>query len=348
MRRTSRLPHQNPTRRQGPRTGAIPIDPALVERMMRAILRKTKKTRHGLVFDLMSDVPDFIRKADEARGVRRSLSVKVGTYKVEVYGTGKPEKITLRIGHDDSVGGRTGIDTGDEIELSKAKKLKRVKEALRKLKVTAPKSVMEELTDSIFSWKTGTFVFVSVPEGPLSKDDINKIRATLVHELIHVADESRRRSHRRESEKNDALADVEMVAEQLGLGEYIPKKSELIRVSPKEGADYANSPREVTAQIGEIMHEIGSMDNLAKFRLSRMLEGKRGFGSRSQELIAFFRWMSPTFMEYSSDWTPKSRNRVLRALWDRYHMDKWFPEAKGVLKNRRTSRRPRRTSRPRR
>lgn len=345
MRRTSRLPLQNPTRRQGPRTGTIPIDPALVERMMRAILRKAKKTRHGLAFDLMSDVPDVIRRVDEAKGIRRSVSVKVGTYKVEVYGTGKPEKISLLIGHDNSVGGRAGIDTGDEIELSKAKKLKRVKEALRKLKVTVPKSEMEELTDVIFSWKNGIFVFISVPEGPLSKDDVDRIRASLVHELIHVADEARRQDHKRESERSDALSDVEMVAEQLGLGEYIPKKSEMVRARPKRGAAYVNDPREVTAQIGEIMHEIGSMDNLAKFRLDRLMDGKPTIGNRSRELIAFFRWMSPTFREFSPDWTPKSRNRVLRALWDRYHMDKRFPEAKGVLKNRRTSRRTRRTSR---
>jgi hypothetical protein len=349
MRRTSRLPHQSPTRRQGPRTGAIPVDPALVERMMRAILRKAKETRRGLAFDFMSDVPYAIRKADEARGIRRSVPVKVGTYKVEVYATGKPEKIALLIGHDSEVEGRTGLDTGDEIEPSKAEKLKRVKEALRKLKVTVPKSEMEELTDAVFSWKTELFVFVSVPEGPLGKDDINKIRATLVHELIHVADEARRRGYKRDSEKNDALSDVENVAEQLGLGEYIPKKSEMIRASPTDGAAYANDPREVTAQIGEIMHEIGSMDNLARFRLRRLLEGRPGIGNRSQELIAFFRWMSPTFRDFSSDWTPKSRNRVLKALWDRYHMDEWFPEAKGILKNRRTSRRTsKRTSRRRR
>jgi hypothetical protein len=216
--------------------------------------------------------------------------------------------------------------------------------ALQKLRVTVSPEKIDQLTDSIFSWNSGVEIEIDLPTHPLDRGDLTKVRAVLAHELTHVADEAARRYHARESAKSELLTDIDMVAEELKLSEYIPKRHEEMRAAPRHGPEWANDQQEVTAMISEIMEEVGPFtENIRVFRLQRMLNGREKFPSRERELISFFRWVSPTFAEFAPEWEPKSLNRVLRALWDRYHDEPGFGRASGVFKNRMTSRR--RTSR---
>jgi hypothetical protein len=337
---------RNPTRRTGPRTGAVHVPPALLDRIMSALVKKGRKTSKGLVFKF-DQIPPFIRRVREQAGLRvPSAPLSLGTFRVPNYVTGKPLSIPISVTQGAQAGGRTGITTGSEKKLSKAERRQRVLVALQKLRATVSPEKIDHLTDSIFAWNTGIEVEVDLPARPLTQGDLGRARAVLAHELTHVADEAARRYHVRESAKSDALTDVEMVAEELKLGEYVPKRHEEARTTPRHGAEWANDREEVTAMINEIMVEIGNFtESISLFRFDLVIAGRRGFKTRERELISFFRWASGTFAEFAGEWTPKNLNRVLRALWDRYHAEPGFPKSRGVYKNRRTSRR--RTSRRR-
>lgn len=333
------------TRRIGPRTGAVHFPPALLDRIMRTLVRRGKKTPKGLVLKFES-LPPFLRQAMEESGRRAPTApLKLGTFRVPNYVTGRVMNVPISVTQGAQAAGRAGVTMSSEKRTSKAERRERVEAALQKLRVTVSPEKLDALTDLVFSWNTGVEIDVDLPPRPLSHGDLARARAVLAHELTHVADEAARRYHAKEAAKSDRLTDIEMIVEELKLGQYVPKKGEEVDPAPRHGVEWANDREEVTAVINEIAEEIGPFTaNIQAFRFMHMRSGRKSFPSRERELIAFLRWVSPTFAEFVSEWTPENLKRVLRAIWDRYHMEPGFAKPTGVYKNpRRTSRR--RTSR---
>jgi hypothetical protein len=315
----------------------------VLDRIMEALIRKARKTPKGLVFD-MDEMPMVLRQQIEDSNGRPLDLMKLGTFNVPAYVTGKVVKVPVVLTQGARVAGRAAIRLMGERRLSLAERKRRVTTALQKLGITVSPAKFAQLTDLIFAWNAGVEVYIDIPRKPLNGDDLRQVRAILAHELTHVADEAASLGRQRESEKSDALSDIDLITEELKLPGYVPKRGEDVEPSPRDGPEWANDRNEVTAMISEIMEEIGNFTETIKlFRLDRVLHGRRPFPSRERELIAFFRWASPTFTQVSPEWEPKNLNRVLRALWDRYHAEPGFPRATGVHRNRRTSRR--RTSR---
>lgn len=299
-------------------------------------------TPKGLVFDMQPLSAPLKEATEGRRGVPDAL--KIGTLRVPLYVTGEKIKVSLFVTYGAATAGRASVTVEGEKKVTMAEREARVAEALRRIGTTVTPKKFARLTDEIFSFKPGLDISVDLPRRPLRPEDLRMVRAVLVHELTHVADETARRVRDRNIEKSDKLSDIEMIVDALGLPPYEPKRGEDVEATSSYGTEYANSPTEVTAMISEIMEEIGSFkEKYDAFRVRLMLSGARRPKSRAKMLIAFFRWASPTFAEFESEWEPKNLNRVLRALWDRYHTEKTFPMPQGVYQNRRTSRR--RTSR---
>lgn len=320
------------------RTGAIHLPAGLIDRVMTALVSAGRPTSRGLVFD-------FGPKSVLGPRAVAMKTIGLGRFRVPNHATGKITNVSVVLGQGDRAEGRMSIMPTKERKLSKEEMRDRVRTALRRLGATVPPEKLDKLAnDTIFDWHYGIEVGIDIPDRPLTTSDLLRLRAVVRHELTHVADETTRRYQSREAAKSDVLTDIDLIAETLGLGEYRPKKHERMTPLSHEGDAWANDPKEVTAMIPEIMEEVGPFQkNMMSFRVRRVLEGRPDFPSRERELIAFFRWISPTYREISSSWTPKNLNRVLRALWDRYHEEPGFPAAEGLYRNRRTSRR--RTSR---
>lgn len=323
--------------RSGPRTGAVHLPEGLVDTVMSSLISKGTKTPRGLVIR-------FGRTGTVGKRIVMER-IPLGVFRVPNHATGKITEASVFLSQGERPEGRMTVMPMKPRAIPTKEKLRRVRAALRRLGASVSEKRLSKLADdTIFDWYYGTDVTIDIPARPLGRSDLLRLRAVIRHELTHVADETTRRYHARESAKSDALTDIDMVSEALGLDEYVPKGREAMAPMAHDGEAWANDPKEVTAMIAEIMEEIGDFGkNIMAFRVRRMLDGRPRFPSREREVIAFFRWISPTYREISSEWTPKNLNRVLRALWDRYHNEPGFPAAEGLLPNRRSSRR--RTSR---
>jgi len=327
------------TRRTGPRTGAIHVPKKLLDRIMAVLVSKGEKTDAGLVFDFSNpDLPLVLRQALAARGRKpQSIPIELGTYHLRSRETGRMFKVDVQAtrGFHGNAAGATSISTLEQRRLSKPERRRLAQRALHTLGVTnvPPDSVI----DQIVRFGGGLSVSIEIPDQPVKGRGLRLIRSVLAHELTHVVDESSRIFRELSEKAGNANDDVAAIAETLGLP---PREGRLPDLGYEEG--WENAKREVTAMIREIMEEIDYPDGFTKKIMHfRIVHPPRK--TRDQSLIAFFRWASPTFAENSSHWTKKNLERVLRALWDRYHSQRGFPQAEGVLKNRRTSRR--RTSR---
>lgn len=332
------------------RTGAVHVPDSLVNRIMRAIVRAGEKTPDGIIFPF-GDLPPFLRQAIAERGGRLPPTppLNIGLFSVTSPATGVAVKVRVSLVAGDRSAGRYTFDLGGEKRTSKEERKDRALKALSSLGLKLPAKKVGELAGMLFTFHESREIILNVPHRPLKSRDLSHLRSVLVHELTHAADEGARRRHGFDKKKMQLLDDIDVISEELGLGEYMPTKRERVEPSPTHGPEWANDPREVTAMINEIATEIGDFDMaMETFRFRMWLEKRPPFKSRERELIAFLRWKSPTFLDVSSEWEPKNLNRVLRSIWDRYHAKKEFPKATGVLINRRTSRRGtirRRTSR---
>jgi len=317
---------------------------------MRAIVRAGVRTKDGTVFPFSSDIPPSLRKKAEDLGIGMPTSapITIGSFSVTNPVTKVTSRVPVSLVQGDRAAGRYTTEIVGERRTSKADRKARAVKAIGRLCLKLPAKKIDELADMLFSFNERREIVLNVPSRPLKLKDLSTLRAVLAHELTHAADEGARRHRIAQDKKMQLLDDIDVISDELKLGEYIPTKRERIEAASVGDTEWSNDPREVTAMLNEIATEIGDFDSaMDSFRFSLRVAGRPEFKSRDRELIAFLRWQSPTFREVSSEWTPKSLKRVLRSIWDRYHTEKKFPKATGVLKNRRTSRRTsrRRTSR---
>jgi hypothetical protein len=289
-------------------------------------------------------------------------------FNIQSYVTGKHEALEVvvrdlkRDKFSPFSGGVSGWQTsssGDLVELPKAQRVERARAALLLLGVE-PSPVMIR---KVFTADPSFAMYGEAPEQraievnlavefekPLSLKQVeNSFRSTLVHEIAHGLDEGlrlrdlRRRKEHEQEDRLDALSDAEDIAFALGLPDpVLPREKAVHRLTSRKKRhfvptkEYYELPHEVTARIPEIFSQVGQ-------RLTRFKAMLASPGDRSSALLSALRSVSPTFRTGEKNWDQQSLARILRAVYDRYHHEKWFPQATGVYKNRRTSRR--RTSR---
>ena len=309
----------NPTRRQGPRTGAIPANLPLVDKIMEAVVGAGRPTREGLVYTYFDGY------------------VPLGYFSVESYATGELKLWAVKLKHSESflTGGITGgIREDYDSHPTAAERVARVREALRRIRATASEEEVRRISDKLPALKVEPVLWIGISDKPVDDADLEEIRHVVAHELAHASDEHVFKRLEAFGEEEKANYDTHMVAHHLRLRHPV---GTALKISVDE---YLNDPVEVTAFISQIMSEVGSFDQeLAAWHAKRKELGRPAFASRHDELIAFLKYRSAVFNLLSEDWTPKTTSRVLRAIWDRYHDEESFPKATGVLKNRRSSRR---------
>jgi hypothetical protein len=249
--------------------------------------------------------------------------------------------------------------------LPKARRAVLAKATLRRLGIKPTSDLIETLLKGAFAlyWsppgKREAVVTLTVPfkqDLPLRSLD-DSFRSTLVHEIAHVLDEGirlkqirSREAAEKEFARGEANIQMEEAAEILGLPMPPPPPEVEAPVSEsrrkKEAlvptADYYNLPQEVTARLPEIFDELDrNASSVGSHAASLVAIGT----PRDQVVLSTLRWWSPTFRSASKHWSDTSLKRVLRAVYDRYHDEPWFPKATGVYKNSRRTSRRRRTSR---
>jgi hypothetical protein len=293
-------------------------------------------------------------------------------FTVRNYVTGKNEvlRVTVRdlerdkhSAYASGVAGWQESSSDDIVELPKAQRRERAARALKLLGIDPTPAMIKKVFDADEAFA----MFGSPPLGqrvievslavnfmvPLRRSEIEReFRDTLVHEIAHGLDEGLKARHVRrvqrmaaEYEAMEADHEAAEVAGLLGLpiaeearddGPSGPRSSRKKKHFVPTQA-YYELPTETTARIAEIFSQVDR--NLASFK--RDLRWVTS--SRSDTLLRALRYTSFTFRRMEPRWDRLSLQRVLRAVYDRYHREKWFPQPTGVLKNRRTSRR--RTSR---
>jgi len=300
---------------------------------------------------------------------------------IQSYVTGKRESLEVSVRdlerdkgspYSGGVAGWQSSGSADPVNAGKAERVERVKKALVGLGLEPSPAMVrkvfaEDPSFAVFSIKPTEKRTVQVNLAvkfmtPMPRRALEDyFRSTLVHEIAHGLDEGLRMRHVRrskESEEEDRLfwesEDAEEVAELLGLPlPTHPRKEAALRrltdrkVHFKPTKEYYERPSEVTARIAEIFSEVDRRLKLFK-AMVQQAPVERAMGierPRAARLLKALRTVSATFKRDEKNWDEASLARVLRAVYDRYHHEKWFPKATGVYKNRRTSRR--RTSRRR-
>lgn len=367
----------NPTRREGKRTGAIPVDEAQVSRIVNKIFRspRAKRDRNGDI-TLTTKTSYITLKRGKGKKVRfrrtsREIDVKD---KVASYATGIKEPLLVRVvdrrswdahNHEGAGGWASTHEMLPGKKVPQKKRVERISRALEALGVRPTETLVNRaLAAGVASHEHDRRVaavhLVTDFDEPYPERWLRtRLSNVLRHELAHSADEQVRRrqmSHVYGSTPFDVLNDdVVHVVRALGL----PRKKLLewdrtvrdprrtssrpvrrSNVEDKFGADYYNDPVEVTARLPEIFEEISKKRPRVAADVSELMKMGQ---ARGQALETAFMWSSPTLSTIAFHWTPKTQRRVMTAMYDRFHEEPWWPRATGVLKNRRTSRR--RTSR---
>lgn len=414
MRRTSR----NPTRRVGPRTGAIPVSEEQVSRIIGKIFRSggVKPVRSKSGASLVKLVGRTLARSRTvgAGKHKKRLTIRYTTNRIEVrdkienYATGKVDPLIVEVVDGDSWAaerhpGASGWAGTEEVwegrRVSKRDRLARITRAIEALGLRpTEKRVSKALESRVASqdrrgMRTARVTLVAHFNEPYNKKALREsMTQTLRHELAHSMDESvRRRQIARLGTQTD-LDQLEQDVPSVAYALHLPRKKirdwfwtmglqaveeqrgteqerqerrrrrlKLPRrksaatsrpISPGQptepqdrfGERYYNDPVEVTARIVEILHEL---DTSTPYSLSLREELARlpsFYPDRSQRLLVAIRFSSRTFTNIEHILTPANFARVMKAIYDRYHTESWWPQATGVYKNRRTSRR--RTSRP--
>jgi hypothetical protein len=296
--------------------------------------------------------------------------------KIESYATGKKEPLVVsvfdreRVSIEHSTSGGWQSSRLDEklIMVPKKVRVARLSRAIEAMgKRVTPKRISTLLGTHVArrKWIPGREVQIALVARfgePFKKDWLReRLGDVLRHELAHAMDETARQDQMaRWADRDGDEFERDTAGVVLGLG--LPRrllnvwhdvkrperkrKKKVLRTSrePRKprvfDAAYYNEPKEVTARIVEILYELDREDAL---KIELELFGTK-YG-RSNQLLAATRWASPTFARLEMWLTPKSFARVMKAIYDRYHAEPWFPQATGVYKNRRRTSR-RRTSRP--
>jgi len=373
----------NPTRRKGPRTGAIPVPKALVDKIVRAIFARPEVVH---TFGTLAPISAEERLLNAIVGERPTELVTFtpliipGThvklwhfslyFRIRSYVTGKEEELEVTIrdmkrdkfsSYESGVSGWQQSATGEIVELPKATRRERVRKALVLLGVDPTPTMIKKVfsadpTIALYGDLAGQRVAqVSVAfefNVPAKRQWAEEyVRNTLVHEIAHVLDEGaklRQMRAMREGGKDTVLADDFMDAQDIAdLLDLPPPPEPRVSLDPRRTSKkhftpttaYFERPSETTAHIVEIFDQVDRRVRDLKYYLRL----NQSFEDRGPSLVRALRKVSSTFRYMEQKWDARSLNRVLRAVYDRYHREKWFPPPTGVLKNRRTSRR--RTSR---
>lgn len=355
--------NRNPTRRKGPRTGAIHVSDVVVGRVMNKILRSPR------VKNLGGDAVMFA-SAPRSRRYQTRFKIEVKD-KVRSYATGKTDPLVVTvidkehvpIEHLQSGGWMSSSRRVDETKVPREKRLTRAREAIRAIGLRETPARMERLMRSVAfaRWnlrpqRSANITLVVKFDAPVR---LKRLRNVLRHELAHAMDEGVRRKqmawlaqtyddHRTEEERDAAIAAsiLPRVPQETrdALRRRPPEKRTSKRTSkrgPKQfDVAYYNEPAEVTARIVEILHELSEND---AFKSELRFQQDSYPRDRAKMVVDSVSWVSPTFAQIADILTPRNFARVMKAIYDRYHNEPWFPQSTGVLKNRRTSRR--RTSR---
>jgi hypothetical protein len=363
VKRTSR----NPTRRVGPRTGAIPVREADVQRILNKIFRsKQVRAVRGQAGYVM------LHPARSRRRLARTHAIDV-TDKIESYATGKVEpllvsvldkKRAVPVEHSTSGGWQSSKLKAETVVLPKRERVARLSRAIEALgKRVTPKRI-ERLLGTYAArrrWVHGREARIALVARfgvPLDKQQLRvRLGDVLRHELAHAMDETARQDQMARWRDVDHELEDDTASVVYGLGlprsllsvwndPTLPPKRSTPRPLPEPRKPrvfddaYYNDPKEITARLVEIFHEL---DHENAFKTE--LDFQSFEHDRNKRVLRSMRWTSDTFNKLERRLTPKNFARVMKAVYDRYHAEPWFPQATGVYKNRRRTSR-RRTSRP--
>jgi hypothetical protein len=311
---------------------------------------------------------------------RSGYSIEVED-KIASYATGKTEPLVVTVldkeravpyEHSGAGGWQRSTRLAKVSKVPKKERLARIDRALAALGLRVTPKRVKRLLASAFArtrrsvGRTAHIALVSRFGVPTKKERLRlKLGNVLRHELAHAMDESARKAQMRreetlyEDDRSELERDATLAVWILGLPRRhlavwedtrprplparVKRTSRPSARAPRQpqprvfDAAYFNDPKEVTARIVEILHELGGEDG--SFRAELLYAPPRA--TRSERVLEAMRNSSETFVRIEPVLTPQNFARVVRAVYDRYHTEPWFPQAGGILKNRRTSRRVR-------